>query len=184
MNIYYIKGLIMIFEDIIYGTAAINAETVLTVLFILAMAVAAAVIIAALKKAFLKDLGFSKLIFSPQSLLTVVCFILFGVSPIKAEKMSAAKVFLTWLCFAATGEILCFLPLSWASAYTAGVLFIGTALINLLPFPGFLCFYFIKSLLPEKAATAFGKLEKYSAVFVVFGLLIFARTGAVYAVIA
>lgn len=181
----------MIFEDIISGSARFDAATVLTVLFILAVGLLFRMLSAAIQKPFLKNgLSFPKTVFSLYSLFSVISLAFFGAAPLKtktSDRKKKAKISLTlWLAFAAAGAlfIAILFPLTNLRIFlTAGALFIGTATVNLLPLPGFLIFGMLCGILPEKLSGKLEKAEKFSPVFIVFGLLLFARSGAVSAAV-
>lgn len=167
----------MIFEAIFSGSASVNAEFILTLLYLTAIS-AAAVALSAL---------FSEKKFSLSSVFAVLSLVVFGATPISQKGKSKAAPALLWLIYAATAFVLCGIvfPLTSSSlALTAGALFFGISAVNVLPLPGFLCFSFLKNVLPEKFTPRLEEAERFSAVFIIFVLILFARSGAVYAVSA
>lgn len=181
----------MIFEDIISGSVRFDLSTVLTVLFIIAVGLLACLLSAAIRKLFMKgELSFPKTAFSLYSLFSVISLIVFGAMPITAggseRKKKAKTAFTLWLAFAAIGSLFVAIlfPLTNLRIFlTAGALFVGTAAVNLLPLPGFLLYDILGGIFPEKLSEKLEKAEKFSPVFIIFGLLLFARSGIISAVI-
>lgn len=152
---------------------------------IIAAAVITVLISVLFTKTFSKnEFSFVKTLFSFSSLLSVLSALFFNIAVLnirnsEERKNTAKTAFFTWLTIFLLSIITAFVsPLFLTAELSAvsGVLF-ATAIVNILPLPGFLCFSVLKGILPERLAERMLSAEKYKVFFIVFILLIMLRSG-------